>query len=168
MKKIMIALFIISLLVMPKQGFALSCVEPSPPDIAFNEYDAVIIGTVEKIKENKNEKLLTIAVDKSFKGVDKNIITVEEDITWGTSQLNADYLYYLDKEGKNWVHPLCSPTTDNTDIAEESLADKEEIALQNVEITENNGPNDTAFIVLLAVILATVAAILLISKRKKK
>ena len=167
MKKIMIALFIISLLVMPKQGFALSCVEPSPPDIAFNEYDAVLIGTVEKIKENKNEKLLTIAVDKSFKGIDKKIITVEEDITWGTSQLNADYLYYLDKEGKNWVHPLCSPTTDNTDIAEESLADKEEIALQNVEIDENESTY-TVIIALSAAILVIVLALLLISKRKKK
>ena len=167
MKKCIIALFIISLLFMPKQGFALSCVEPSPPDIAFDEYDAVIIGIVVKIKETHNGKILTVAVDTSYKGVDENFITVEEDITWGTSQLNAGYLYFLDKDGEDWIHPLCSPTTDHTYIAEEFLADKETITLQNVEIDENES-NYGVFVALLAVIVVIVLTLFLIRKRKKK
>lgn len=167
MKKLIFILFIISLILMPKPGFTLSCVEPSPPDIAFDEYDAVIIGIVVNIKENHNEKILTIAVDTSFKGVDENFITVKEDITWGSSKLNKGYLYYLNKEGENWIHPLCSPTTDHTYIAEEFFADKETITLQNIEVDEN-GSEYGIFVALLAVIVVIVLTLLLIKKRKKK
>jgi hypothetical protein len=172
---------------MPKQSFALTCAEPSPPDVAYNEYDAVIIGTVQKIKENNGKKILTIKVDKSFKGVDKKIITVEEDITWGESQFNFDYLYFLNKEGENWVHPLCSPTTNNASIADNFLADKEEISLKNVMVnkieakdtvkevplledkndTKKEESNELPLVVLLVVISTLVVVVIITSKRKK-
>lgn len=53
----MAVILILSLFIVPKQSLALSCVEPSPPNIAYDEFDAVIIGTVEKIKEKKGEKV---------------------------------------------------------------------------------------------------------------
>ena len=142
MKKIMITMFLIYVFLIPKQSYALSCAEPSPPDVAYNEYDAVIIGTVQKIKENNGIKMLTIKVDKSFKGVDKKIITVEEDFTWGESEFNSDYLYFLNKDGDNWVHPLCSPTTSNFNASDKYLSDKEEIPLQPVVHNEKE-PKDT-------------------------
>ena len=167
MKKIMLLVFLTSLFLLPKQSFALSCAEPSPPEVAYDEYDAVIIGSVEKIKENNDGKTLTIEIDKSFKGVDKKTITVKEDITWGESQDNASYLFFLNKEGDNWVHPLCSPTTHNTDQADEVFADKEKITLQDVEASESE-PLNTGLIILIAVILVIVVAVIFISLRKKK
>lgn len=163
MKKVVMALFLISLFLLPEQNFALSCVEPSPPDVAYDEYDAVIIGTVEEIKEYHDTKVLEIRVDTSYKGIDTKVIAVEEDITWGESQLNASYLYYLNEEGEKWLHPLCSPTTSNTDIAEEFLADREEIALQNV-VSE---PEDKIYIVFLEIILAVLTAVRLMMKSRK-
>ncbi|MGE7023022.1 hypothetical protein [Solibacillus cecembensis] len=167
MKKIMIAMFLISFFIMPKQSFALSCVEPSPPNIAYEEYDAVIIGTVEKIKEKSEEKILTIKVQKSYKGVDKKIITVKENIMWGESQLNTDYLYFLNKEGENWVHPLCSPTTNNTEIADEFLGDKVGMALHHVD---ENGIDfkKWGLIAFSATLFITVLVVFFIRKRKQK
>lgn len=176
MKKIVITMFLISVFFIPKQTYALSCVEPSPPDVAYNEYDAVIIGTVQKIKENNGVKMLTINVDKSFKGVDKKIITVEEDFTWGESELNSDYLYFLKKDGVNWVHPLCSPTTSNVDAADKYLSDKEEIPLQPVVHNEKEPKDDInkeesnslTIIVLLAIVLILSLLTIFIRNRMKK
>ncbi|WP_078556250.1 hypothetical protein [Bacillus alkalicellulosilyticus] len=187
MKKIMITIFIICVFLIPKQSYALSCVEPSPPDVAYNEYDAVIIGTVQKIKENNGIKMLTIKVDKSFKGVDKKIIEVEEDFTWGESELNSSYLYFLNENGDNWVLSLCSPTTSNIDAADKYLSDKEAIPLSNVianenepsdileEVqvedegdTNNEESNSLTIIVLVAIIFILSLFTILIRKRMKK
>ncbi|ANU10745.1 hypothetical protein A1A1_09856 [Planococcus antarcticus DSM 14505] len=167
MRRIMIAVCLLSLFYFPKQGFALSCVEPSQTDVSYDKYDAVIIGTVEKIKENGNKRVLVIEVVKSFKGVNETTITAGEDITWGESRLGIEYLYYLNEEGGKWVHPLCSPTTDNIGIADEFLADKEEIALQNVDTNEIE-PKNTVFVVLVLLGMATIGAFFLISNRGKK
>lgn len=163
----MSVVFLISLIIMPKQSFALSCAEPSPPNIAYDEYDAVIIGTVEKIREKSGEKVLTIKVQKSYKGVDKTIITVKEDITWGESQLNLDYLFFLNKEGENWVNPLCSPTSNKTEMTDEFLGDKEEMPLQNVDRIEKNFKK-WSLIAFSTAIFIIVLATFIIRKRKKK
>ncbi|ATP40082.1 hypothetical protein CSE16_08480 [Solibacillus sp. R5-41] len=167
MKKIMIAMLLISLFIMPKQSLALKCVEPSPPNIAYDEYDAVIIGEVEKIKKKIGGKVLTIKVQKSFKGVDKNIIKVKEDRTWGKSQLNSEYLYFLNKEGENWVNPLCSPTTNDTKIADEFLVDREIITLQNVDSNEDELKR-WGLIVFSAALFTIVLVAFFIKKRKNK
>ena len=165
MKKIMILVFISSLFLIPGRSYALSCVEPPPPDVAFDKYDAVLIGSVEKIESGKTVKILTIEVEKSFKGVDEKTITISEDLTWGESQENATYLFFLNREGKKWVHPLCSPTTHNTNIAEETFADKEEVTLQAVESTGSES-TDTALKVLIAVLLVIAASGVLIKSIK--
>lgn len=171
MKKIMIMIFLISLFLLPAQSFALSCAELPSPDVAYDRYEAVIIGTVEDIQERSDEKTLIIEVNKSFKGVNKEIIAVEEDLTWGESQLNAEYLFYLNKEGEEWVHPLCSPTTLNTDIADEFYADKEEIvleemALEDVEIAESQSKG-AIFLTIMTVFFVITAAVFLIIRRRK-
>ena len=71
MKKLMILVFFTSLFMILIQSSALSCPEPSPVDVAYDEYDAVLIGTIEDIESNNTNKELTIEVDQSFKGVDK-------------------------------------------------------------------------------------------------
>lgn len=152
-KKIMILVFLTSLFLVPVQISALSCAEPSPVDIAYDEYDAVLVGKVKDINHNKNAKMLTIEVGKSYKGVETETITVYEDITWGESQENAEYLFFLNQEGGKWIHPLCSPTTHHTELADEVYADSEEVVLQEVESGGFESHN-TILIVLMALLAA--------------
>lgn len=163
MKKIMSVILLISVFLMPSQVFALSCPEPLAPDLAYEEYDAVIIGSVAKIETNAEEKILTIKVQKSFKGVDKTVITVKEDSTWGESQNGFKYLYYLNEDGANWDHPLCSPTTNDLGIADEFYGDIEEVALQEVE-----GAEDTSQKTIMAVLIGVMIVALIVFWRRKR
>ncbi|UOE95321.1 hypothetical protein [Alkalihalobacillus sp. LMS39] len=147
----MIFIFL-SLMLIPKQSYALECPEDSPLDMAFDEYDAVIIGKVIRIDEKSANKTLTIQVEKSYKGVDKDLVIVEEDLTWGTSQLNSEYVYFLNKKGQEWVHHLCSPTTKRSGTAEKFLTDKEEIELQNVVIYKYS--NKAFFLIIFCLVIA--------------
>ncbi|WP_422122507.1 hypothetical protein DHX103_11945 [Planococcus sp. X10-3] len=167
MKKVLILVFLTSLFLIPGKSFALSCVEPPPPDVAYDEYDAVLIGKVGNIDSNSTRKKLTIEVEKSFKGVNETTITVTEDVTWGESQENATYLFFLDKEGEKWIHPLCSPTTHNTDLADEYFADKEELTLQDVEAVDGASDN-TVIMVLVAIPVVAIIAGVLITLIKRK
>ncbi|MBZ5199819.1 hypothetical protein HU147_01205 [Planomicrobium chinense] len=156
MKKLIIVLLFLSIVLWPEYSRALSCEEPAPPEIAYEEYDAVIIGTIEEISESTSVKTMTVRVEKSFKGVDREIITVKEDLMWGQSQLHSSLLFFLNKEGENWVHPLCSPTTANTDLADAVFADKEELVLEDAE---NNSINWRLFILLGAILAVSAAAL---------
>ncbi len=163
MKKLIIAVLFISMFSLPEQSLALSCEEPPPPEIAYDEYDAVIIGTVEEINESTSAKTMTVNVEKSFKGVNQENITVKEDLMWGQSQLHSSLLFFLNKEGKNWVHPLCSPTTADMDLADAVFADKEVLALDNAE----NNSIDWRLVLLLGVILVVAAGAFQKIRRKK-
>lgn len=159
MKKIMVLLILSSFLLVPDRGLALSCAEPSPPDVAFDEYDAVLIGSVAGIENTSENKKLTIDVQKSFKGVDEKTITVSEDITWGESQENATYLFFLDKDGDKWIHPLCSPTTHNTAVADEEFSDKEEITLQEVAASRSDSYNFAPMALIAVLTAITIAGV---------
>jgi hypothetical protein len=163
-----IVLFSINLI--PNKSFALSCVEPPPPDIAFHKYDAVIIGEVQNIEEKRLNKILTIKVEKSFKGVDEKVIKVEEDGDWGESQLNFDYLFFLNKEDEKWVHPLCSPTTNNASIANTYFANKKEIPLENVITNKDKKDENSGLLVviLLFIALSIVMAVVFIKRKRTK
>lgn len=161
MKRLMILVFFTSLFMVPNQSSALSCSEPSSMDVEYDEYDAVLIGTVVGIESNNTNKKLAIEVSKSFKGVNKKTVTVFEDITWGEIQENGTYLFFLKKDGEKWYHPLCSPTTHNTDLAAEYFAGEEEITLQDVPAV-GSATTNTSIIVLTGILLITVLAIVLI------
>lgn len=155
---------------MPNQSFALSCAEPQPLNIAYDEYDAVLVGQVADINKKSDKKILTVEVEKSYKGVGNKTITVYEDITWGESQKNATYLFFFNQEGGKWIHPLCSPTTHNTELADEFYADKKELVLQEVESSVFDSTN-TILIVLVSLLLAVIvlaAVWISLSKRRNK
>lgn len=158
MKKIMILLILSSLFLIPGRSFALSCAEPPPLDIAYDEYDAVLIGSVARIENTDASKTLTIEVQKSYKGVTEKTVTVFEDLTWGESRENATYLFFLNKEGEKWIHPLCSPTTHKTELADELFADKEEITLQDVASSDSASDDNPAPIFLIAALIVLTAA----------
>lgn len=153
MKKILIMVFLLSLFLMPNQSLALSCAEPSSVEVAYDEYDAVVVGKVKDINHSNNTKSLTIEVGKSYKGVETKTIKVYEDVTWGESQKNAEYLLFLNQEGGKWIHPLCSPTTHKTELADEAYADKEELVLQEVE-SSGFDSNNTTVIALMSLLVA--------------
>lgn len=160
MKKVMISVLFISLFLIPGQGFALSCAEPPPPDIAYDEHDAVVIGSIKEIDRSSGKKKLMIDVEKSYKGVSVNKITVYEDPTWGESQEGATYLFFLDKDEGKWLHPLCSPTTHNTDSADEHFADQKELPLQSVESYASDSDNTLAILMIAALLLGISAAMI--------
>ncbi|MFD1032368.1 hypothetical protein [Metaplanococcus flavidus] len=167
MKKILVLVFICSNLLIPSRSFALSCAEPPTMDAAFEEYDAVLIGSVEKVESNDTNRKLTIDVEKSFKGVNETKIAVAEDVTWGESRENATYLFFLDKEGEKWIHPLCSPTIHNTYLADEYFADKEELTLQEVESVDSESDNTVGMVVLFTVLAFLAGAAVLFKAIKQ-
>lgn len=169
MKKLMVFVLLCALFVDPGRSYALSCVEPPPPDAAFEEYDAVLIGSVEKIQTGLSAKTVTIEVEKSFKGVNEKTISVFEDITWGESQVGATYLFFLNREGGKWIHPLCSPTTHKTVLADEYFYDKPELMLQ--EVKSSGGESYPLPLIVLMSAMAAVAAaavLLKLAKNSKK
>ncbi|MCM3611817.1 hypothetical protein M4S82_11180 [Planococcus sp. MERTA32b] len=169
MKRLMILVFFTSLFMVPIQSSALSCPEPSSVAVEYDEYDAVLIGTVVEIESNNTNKRLTIEVAKSFKGADKKTVTVSEDVTWGESQENGTYLFFLKKEGEKWYHPLCSPTTHNTNLAAEHFTDEEEITLHEVPGVSGVSTN-TPLILLTGILLTVVIAgisIRMVNRRNK-
>lgn len=153
MNKLLISLLAICLFAIPGQTFALSCAEPSPIPVAYDEYDAVLIGSVEEINQQNGVVKLIINVEKSFKGVQDRVITVSEDATWGESQKNAAYLFFLTKENEKWKHPLCSPTIHKTGLADEFFADKQQLVLHDVNTGASKPDGLLKFIVAAAAII---------------
>ncbi|TFB21822.1 hypothetical protein E3U55_08345 [Filobacillus milosensis] len=111
MKKFLF-LLIILIMLQPIQSFALSCAGPEPVEEAFERYDGVIVGTVDKIfTKNKGMQVVLVKVSKSFKGVKQNWIFVEEDTSWGDrSREGEEYLYFLRDKRGDWENSLCSQT----------------------------------------------------------
>lgn len=162
MKKLIITVCLLSVFLIPKQSHALSCIEPPPANIAFERYDAVIIGTVQDIERKNNSLLLTLEVEKSYKGVEDKIIKVYEDVFWGTSVEGTKYLFYLNKEEGKWIHPLCSPTT--TKVENEFFTNKIELDLKEEKVTEEK-PQYASIIFLLVAGFAVLFVVIFTKKR---
>ena len=133
MKKIYIAIFVLLMSLIPIQkSYALSCIQPPPPEVAIHQYDVVVIATVTKVKETisslfgsgydlGNGTLVEADVSLSFKGYSDNIITFTEDIQWGESKVGTEYLLFLNKKGEGYESPLCSPTIRTPAFDKETL-----------------------------------------------
>lgn len=110
---------------------ALSCAEFPEIEDAYEKYDGVAIGYVDKAVQKRNDHELRVTISKSFKGVKKKYVTITEDMTWGNlngpNEAGETYLFFLMKNGGKWENPLCSPTMKVADAAEqlEYLNDKE-------------------------------------------
>lgn len=119
MKKILTILSLLLVLSMPTNTFALSCATPPPALEAFEKADAVAVAKVIEVKEKNSEKQLKLEVLANHKGISQGEIMVSEDLTWGTSQLNETYLFYLNEKGNSYENPLCGSTTSNLEQAKE-------------------------------------------------
>lgn len=119
MKKLLTILSLFFILSVPTNTFALSCMELPPASEAFEKADAVAVAKVIEVKEKNSKKQLKLEVLANHKGISQGEIMVSEDLTWGTSQLNETYLFYLNKEGNSYENPLCGSTTSDVDQVKE-------------------------------------------------
>lgn len=149
-----IALFLINLA--PAQVNAIKCVEMPTVEKAYEKYDGVIVAHVDEVALNgegdRNEVSLTVS--KSFKGIEKNKLVVDENVTWGVlwgpSVVGEEYLFFLKlSEDGNWENPLCSPTMKLADASEalqflkykEILLKKEKIAVTKSALPTDSNSN---------------------------
>ncbi|WP_236343405.1 hypothetical protein [Paenibacillus plantiphilus] len=133
MKKI-IGLAFALLLLSPMHAattYALSCVELPSVDKAYERYDGIIVGKVDEVSRHDDRHEAKLTVSKSYKGVDKQNISIDEDMTWGAlngpSEVGQQYLFFLNKKDGGWENPLCAPTVKIADASEQLafLKDKE-------------------------------------------
>ena len=119
---VLIFMLILSFLPFQKT-FALSCIEPPPPEVAFHEYDVVVIATVTSMKSPLfiDTKLIEADVSLSLKGYNGNTITFAEDQMWGESHIGTEYLLFLNKNGDRLESPLCSATTRTVGLDRDKL-----------------------------------------------
>ena len=174
MKKLLsvvLMLFFVIVVYITPSSYALDCPAPDFPHIEYENYDAVIVGTVEHIKKSNTNKTVTVNVEKSFKGVVHTSIIVTEDTNWGISEVDGTYLYFLMKEENSWLNRLCAPTTSDLSLVNHYLADKVELSLIEHKDYEALKQSSTLFLIMLAVILLVVTyiairIILLLKKRR--
>lgn len=115
-------------------SLALSCAELPTVEQAYDHYDGIVIGHVDKVsRSNDDSNEIHITVKRSFKAITERSLILKENITWGAlngpSETGKDYLFYLKKTDGEWENPLCSPST----VISSNSAGPE--YLQNKEIT---------------------------------
>ncbi|MBB6454704.1 hypothetical protein HNQ94_003193 [Salirhabdus euzebyi] len=134
MKKLLF-LFIFIMFASPTSIQALDCAIPSLEE-GYAEYDGVIVGFVKDISKKESGNILKVNVKQSFKGVTKTWILVEEDHFWGDSKKGEEYLFFLkEKNETEWDHPLCSPTSNVSNVQEE-IEELQKGKLIDLELTQ--------------------------------
>ncbi|MBD2869179.1 hypothetical protein [Paenibacillus arenilitoris] len=106
----------------PNASYALSCANIPPIETAYERYDGVVVGKVEEIVATSVSNELQVKVLRSFKGIEAQSLTIQEDITWGSwhgpSVKGETYLFFLYEKATGWENPLCSPTEKVADQAD--------------------------------------------------
>ena len=179
MKKIyLIILFVLLMVFFPFQkAYALSCVEPPPPEIAIHEYDVVVIATVTEVKDTTSRffgnrydlgsgALVKANVSLSFKGYDNNTITFNEDLEWGESKVGTEYLLFLNKKGNGFTSPLCSPTSETAGLDMNhiiaTLSAESTGVIEFDEADESNESNNSEFSWGLLLLISTIIILIII------
>jgi len=178
-------LFVLILSFFPFQKtYALSCIEPPPPEVAFHQYDVVVIATVTSVRSPLfiDTKLIEADVSLSLKGYKGNTITFAEDKMWGTSHIGTEYLLFLNKNGDRLESPLCSPTTETVGLDRDNLIktlaaeastiqEENTLAAEASTIQEENiyTPEESVFswgwLLLFSIIFVAIATVILHRKR---
>ncbi|PKR77140.1 hypothetical protein CEY16_10370 [Halalkalibacillus sediminis] len=130
-------LMILSMIfLLPVTSTALSSDSPSIEE-SFESYDGVVIGSIDAVyKKNSSNNYVRVKVEKSYKGVEKDWIIFEEDVSWGQrTEEGSTYILFLDEQIRTWENPLCSPSKVISDTSEENefLKDQKTLALKEVE-----------------------------------
>jgi hypothetical protein len=175
LKKI-VSVCLMLLFLAPTPTFALSCAQLPSMDKAYETYDGVIIGQVNKVNFGQENNQITVNVIKSFKGVQSTKLVMSENATWGAlngpSELGQEYVFFLKHRDIGWENPLCSPSTKVADASQElAFLESKEIPLtsSSVILPINPSPMRWAVFGLVAVSIAVVGLGLLryMNKRNK-
>ncbi len=111
----------------PVHVSALSCAELPTIERAISKYDGVIIARVDKVAEQRDRNLITLTVERSFKGITEEKLKIAENKTWGSlwgpSKVGSEYLFFLNQGEKDraWENPLCSPTKLVSEVTSEEF-----------------------------------------------
>ncbi|HVE58276.1 MAG TPA: hypothetical protein VNB22_15690 [Pyrinomonadaceae bacterium] len=119
---------VLFLLITFQSSLACICYFSPPPCYAYDQYNAVFVGTVKEIKTDEGfRQKITIEVDKNYKGIISNVVFSE---TGGTScdfegyKVNKKLLIYgtlYDDDDKFFGTSYCS----HTKVFSEDLSDLE-------------------------------------------
>jgi len=138
----LLSLAILFLLIQPAQAQALSCAAPPSPKEAYQQYDAVVVGSVTQVESDGKMNRVQVIVTSSYKGVKEKELTVLENATWGAawgpSVVGETYLFYLANTADGWESPLCGPSRRIAD-AQDDLA-----FLQGKELPVSDAPGQSA------------------------
>ncbi len=130
--RVLLGMAILFLLIQPAQAQALSCASLPSPKEAYQQYDAVVVGSVTQVESDGRMNRVQVTVTSSYKGVKQKELTVLENATWGAawgpSVVGETYLFYLMNTADGWESPLCGPSRRIAD-AQDDLA-----FLQNKEL----------------------------------
>lgn len=111
--RIILGLVILFLMMQPMQVQALSCAFSSPEE-AYQNYDAIIVGSVKQVDSEENVNRVQITITDSYKGIKQKELTMLENATWGSawgpSIVGETYLFYLMNTENGWENSLCSPS----------------------------------------------------------
>ncbi|WP_150266002.1 hypothetical protein [Paenibacillus tepidiphilus] len=135
-----------------EQASALSCVEPLTDEKAYEHYDGIIVGHVEKsVTADQWTNQVTVTVLRSFKSITERTLVLNEDSSWGAingpSEVGEDYLFFLRQTDSGWENPLCSPSKEADNAAGKLafLADKElELPTGAAPGVPSSGPSSAA------------------------
>lgn len=131
-----------------RQAEALSCVPPRPIDEALGQYDGVIVGKVESVEQGSGDyNEVTLRVLSSYKAITEHTLVVRENVTWGSlwgnSQVEEEYLFFLQEQDGIWENPLCAPTRKLADAKEElEYLRGKELALKPVVLPAGSSSED--------------------------
>jgi hypothetical protein len=119
------------ILLASENAFACKCSNPPSVGQSFEQSAGVFYGSVESVEASGDEILAEFRVEKSWKGADKDRVTVSTDRTSCGIDFKEGEKYYLfvDKNGEAYKTIPCRR---HAGTQEEFLRDKPTLALQNV------------------------------------
>jgi len=153
-------------------AFACECLQPKPPIQALNESKAVFSGTVTAIKSGDSGKTATIDVERAWKGISNDTVTV---IT-GLGDADCGFPFQEGKEYLVYSHdvegPLYASACSRTTPLSEAQEDLKVLGVGYVPIQDTSGPNSGGinnsfpFIVGIGAVIAGTIAYFMLRKRK--
>jgi hypothetical protein len=132
MKTLSIIFIALALILSSDQAaHACSCKNPPTVEQSFEQSAAVFAGKVESVESSDKETVAEFRVDKSWKGADKERVTVKTDTTSCGIDFKKGESYYLflDRDGDSYRTVPCRR---HAGAQEEFLKNKPTLALQKV------------------------------------
>ncbi|AIQ48517.1 hypothetical protein R70723_23310 [Paenibacillus sp. FSL R7-0273] len=148
MRRVALLALIIMFFLPAGRSNALSCAELPTVEKAYEYYDGIVIGQVDKVSRSNDDSSneIHIRVKRSFKTITERSLILKENITWGAlngpSETGKDYLFYLKQTDGEWENPLCSPSAliSSDSAGPEYLQNKELTLLPAPQPPADNSP----------------------------